>query len=129
LSQRNPLLAWLPVETVIRDRQAEYYAALAFCDKSGQSTAFIEFLLSTLLQALHEASDTDQVSDQVKTLLRCLAKQPLTALACMKKLSLYHRPTFRKNHLQPAMDASLIERTLPDKPNNSRQQYRLCLKK
>ncbi len=68
---------------------------------------------------------SDQVSDQVKALLKCLAKQPLTALACMKKLGLNHRPTFRKNYLQPAMEAGLIERTLPDKPNSSRQQYRL----
>lgn len=129
LSRWKPLLAWVPVETVIRARQAEYYAALASSDKAGNSTTFIEFLLSALLQALHEASATDQVgdqvSDQVKALLKCLAKQPLTALACMKKLRLAHRPTFRKNYLQPALEAGLIERTLPDKPNSSLQKYRL----
>jgi hypothetical protein len=47
----------------------------------------------------------------------------------MKKLGLTHRPTFRKNYLQPAMDAGLIERTLPDKPNSSLQKYRLCQKR
>lgn len=129
LSRWKPLLAWVPVETVIRERQAEYYAALAASDNAVQSTAFIEFLLSALLQALQEAANTDQVgdqvSDQVKALLKCLARQPLTALACMKKLGLNHRPTFRKNYLQPAMEAGLIERTLPDKPNSSLQQYRL----
>ncbi len=133
LSRWKPLLAWLPVETVIRDRQREYYAALAASDKAGHSTVFMEFMLSALLQALHEAAETDQVSDQVsdqvKALLKCLTKQPLTALACMKKLGLTHRPTFRKNYLQPAMDAGLIERTLPDKPNSSLQQYRLCLRR
>ena len=129
LSRWKPLLAWLPVETVIRDRQGEYYSALAASDQAGQSTAFIEFLLSALLQALHEAATTDQVSDQVsdqvKALVKCLTKQPLTALACMKKLGLAHRPTFRKNYLQPALEAGLIERTLPDKPNSSLQRYRL----
>lgn len=129
LSRWKPLLAWLPVETVIRERQVEYYAALAASDRAGQSTAFIEFLLSALLQALQDAADTDQVgdqvSDQVKALLKCLAKQPLTALACMKKLGLNHRATFRKNYLQPALEAGLIERTLPDKPNSSLQRYRL----
>lgn len=109
---------------MIRERQEEYDAALAASDRAGQSTAFIEFLLSALLQALHEAATTDQVSDQVKALLKCLAKQPLTALACMKKLGLKHRSTFRKNCLQPALEAGLIERTLPDKPS-SLQQYRL----
>lgn len=43
----------------------------------------------------------------------------------MKKLGLNHRPTFRKNYLQPALDGGLIERTLPDKPNSSLQRYRL----
>ena len=129
LSGWKPLLAYVPVETVIRDRQAEYYAALAASDKAGQSASFVEFMLSALLQALNEAAATDQVgdqvSDQVKALLKCLIKQPLTALAIMKKLGLSHRPTFRKNYLQPALDAGLIERTLPDKPNSSLQKYRL----
>jgi Fic family protein len=125
LSRWRPLLAWLPVETVIRDRQPAYYAALAASDKAGESTAFIEFLLFAILQALQESSATDQVSDQVKALLKCLSKQPMTALACMQKLGLTHRPTFRKNYLQPALRAGLIERTLPDKPNSSKQRYRL----
>lgn len=42
----------------------------------------------------------------------------------MKKLGLSHRPTFRQNYLQPALDAGLIERTLPDKPNSRLQKYR-----
>ncbi len=132
LSSWKPELAFLPVESVIRQRQAEYCAALAASDKAGQSTIFIEFLLSALLQAVHEVSATDQVSDQVsdqvKALLKCLAKQPLTALACMKKLGLAHRPTFRKNYLQPALDAGLVERTLPDKPKSSLQKYRRTAK-
>ena len=86
-------------------------------DKAGQSSAFIEFMLSALLTALNEAAATGQVSDQVKALLKCLANGPLAALACMKKPGLSHRPTFRKNYLQPALDGHLIERTLPDKPH------------
>ncbi|WP_395746170.1 Fic family protein [Prosthecobacter sp.] len=125
LSLWKPALAFLPVESVIREQQDGYYSALAAADKAGQSTPFIEFLLSTLLQSLHEVTTTDQVTDQVKALLKCLARQPLSAQDCMKKLGLSHRPTFRKNYLQPALDARLIERTLPDKPNSSRQKYRL----
>lgn len=132
LSRWKPELAFLPVESVIRERQSDYYAALASSDKAGQSTIFIEFLLSTLLQAVHEVSATDQVSDQVsdqvKALLKCLAKQPLPALACMKKLGLAHRPTFRKNYLQPALEAGLVECTLPDQPKSSLQKYRRTAK-
>lgn len=41
-----------------------------------------------------------------------------------EKPGLSHRPTFRKNYLQPALEAGLIERTLPDKPDNRLQKYR-----
>nr|WP_265593368.1 hypothetical protein [Verrucomicrobium sp. BvORR034] len=115
---------FLPVESVIRDRQSDYYRALALADKQGQSTRFIEFLLSAVLAAQHEAASTDQATDQVKALLKCLGSAALTTLECMAKLGLSHRPTFRQNYLQPALDAGLIERTLPDRPNSPLQRYR-----
>ncbi len=128
LSRWKPLLTWLPVESVIRDRQADYYAALAAADKAGASTVFIEFILSALLAALQQARETDPVadpvSDQVKALLKVLGSRTLSAAECMKKLGLTHRATFRRNYLQPALDAGLIERTRPDKPNSRLQKYR-----
>jgi Fic family protein len=131
LSRWKPLLAWLPVESVIRDRQADYYAALAAADKAGASTVFIEFLLAALLEALLEVPGTDQVtdpvSDQVKALLKVLGNRTLSGMECMKKLGLAHRPTFRQNYLQPALLAGLVERTLPDKPNSRLQKYRRAL--
>jgi len=87
-------------------------------------TLLIEFLLSALLQSLRETAATDQVSDQVKAFLKCVGTKPVSALECMKKLGLSHLPTFRQNYLQPALDAGLIERTLPDKPNSRLQKYR-----
>ena len=129
LSQWNPLFAFLPVETVIRDQQAEYYKILAACDKAGNSTAFIEYLLSALLVALRDSPNTDQVtdqvSDQVAALLRALGTKTLSALECMKRLKLSHRPTFRANYLNPALSAGLIERTISDKPNSRLQKYRV----
>lgn len=68
------------------------------------------------------------MSDQVKALLKALGSRTLTALECMKKLGLAHRPTFRQNYLQPALNAGLIERTLPAKPNSRLQKYRLTEK-
>lgn len=131
LSQWKPLFAFLPVETVIRDQQAEYYKILAACDKAGNSTAFIEFLLSALVVALRDSPSTDQVtdqvSDQVAALLRALGTKTLSALECMKRLKLSHRPTFRANYLNPALSAGLIERTIPDKPQSRLQKYRLTV--
>lgn len=128
LSRWKPLFAFLPVESVIRDRQSDYYRALALADKQGQSTPFIVFLLSAVLAALNEVASTDQATDQatdqVKALLKCLGPEALSTLECMTKLGLSHRPTFRQNYLQPALDAGLVERTLPDKPNSPLQRYR-----
>jgi hypothetical protein len=41
----------------------------------------------------------------------------------MKMLGLSHRPTFRKNYLQPALNARLITRTIPGTPNSRLQKY------
>ena len=131
-SRWNSLFAFLPVESVIRDRQADYYRVLGACDKAGNSTAFIEFLLAALLTALREFSTTDQVSDQltdqVKSLLKVLKTKPHSAVECMTRLKLSHRPTFRANYLHPALEQGLIERTIPEKPNSRLQKYRLTAK-
>jgi len=51
LSKWEPILAYLPVESVIRMRQTAYYEALAEADRIASATPFIEFML----QALHDA--------------------------------------------------------------------------
>lgn len=74
--------------------------------------------------------DGDQVSDQdkspVKRLLSVLGSDVLSAAELMQRLSLSHKPTFRKNYLNPAIEHGLIERTIPDKPNSRNQRYRKC---
>ena len=54
-----------------------------------------------------------------------LGKETLSALECMKRLKLSHRPTFRSNYLNPALAAGLIEYTIPEKPQSRLQKYRL----
>lgn len=51
LTHWNPVFNWIPVETIIRDRQQEYYTILATCDKAGSSTLFIEFMLHAILES------------------------------------------------------------------------------
>lgn len=46
LSQWQPVFAYLPVETVIKDQQNEYYRALSSSDQASDSTAFIFFMLT-----------------------------------------------------------------------------------
>ena len=70
------------------------------------------------------AASTDQVTDQVKALLDVLGDDELLAREIMSRLGLSHRPTFRQNYLNPALDAGLVERTIPDKPTGRLQKYR-----
>ena len=52
LSKWEPLLAWLPIESLIFERQSEYYKALAISDNEGKSTKFIEFMLTVIRDVL-----------------------------------------------------------------------------
>ncbi|MER0561910.1 Fic family protein [Pseudomonas aeruginosa] len=129
LSQWRPVLAYLPVETVIRDQQESYYAALAAADQVAEATPFVEFMLAALRQALLEASQVDQVNDQVTDqVARLLQVLPpgvaLKSSELMQRLGLSHRPTFTQNYLKPALAAGLIEMTDSASPRSPAQQYR-----
>ena len=64
LSKWNPAFAWLPVESIIHDRQQEYYAAINASNDAGESTVFIEFMLSAIKASLMDAINTsDEMSD------------------------------------------------------------------
>ena len=62
LSRWNPVFAWLPVESIIHDRQQEYYAAINASNEAGESTVFIEFMLSAIKASITE---TMEVSDEM----------------------------------------------------------------
>lgn len=59
LSKWNSAFAWLPVESIIHDRQQEYYNAINASNNEGESTIFIEFMLSAIKMALTEAIQAD----------------------------------------------------------------------
>ena len=81
-------------------------------------------IMKVIRDALLSLNKIDQVSDQVKALLDCLGGKELSAVQLMERLNLSLRPTFRKNYLRPALEAGLIEMTVPDKPNSRNQKYR-----
>ena len=55
LSKWTPAFAWLPVESIIHDHHQEYYAAINVSNDVGESTVFIEFMLSAIKASLIEA--------------------------------------------------------------------------
>ena len=65
LSRWAPIFAWLPVESIIHENQQGYYDAINASNDAGESTAFIEFMLSVIKSSLMEALDaSDEMSDE-----------------------------------------------------------------
>lgn len=128
----NELFYWLPIEELIRSRQQEYYEALGKSDMEADSSAFVELMLEIILDTLKETTvvgkaekdGTDRLSPSVQKLLDALGDEELSAAELMDRLGLSHRPTFRTNYLNPALDQGLIEMTIPDKPSSRNQKYR-----
>lgn len=129
LTQWNPLFADIPVESMIYARQSEYYGAIAKSSKDGQSTAFVEFMLNTILEEIKECSiDTPQVAPQdtpqVKKLLAVLVGE-MNRREILNALELSDRKSMTERYLRPALTAGLIEMTIPGKPNSRNQKYRI----
>ena len=59
LSRWQPLFAWLPVESIIHDRQTDYYAVINASNNAASSTAFISFMLDAIKAALLEAIEAN----------------------------------------------------------------------
>lgn len=132
LGKWNELFYWLPIEELIRTRQQEYYDALGKSDKQADSNTFVELMLEIILDTLKETTvvgETDgdersRLSPAVRKLIDALGDDELSAAEIMGRLGLSHRPTFRKNYLNPALEQGLIEMTIPGKPNSRNQKYR-----
>jgi len=52
LKQYSPVFEFLPIELLIKARQAEYYKILGESDNKGDSTGFIEFMLQIINESL-----------------------------------------------------------------------------
>ncbi len=68
-----------------------------------------------------------QVTPQVNKLLSLLHKEKrgMKRDELQQSLQLKDRKSFRERYLKPALQAGLIEMTVPDKPSSRLQQYRL----
>jgi Fic family protein len=76
LARWKGIFSWLPVETIVKEHQQDYYNAIAKSDAAGESTAFIEFILQCLLATMENYEDEentivqDIVQDKVQNKVR-----------------------------------------------------------
>ena len=128
LASWKPIFAWIPIESIIKDNQEEYYRAIKLSTSQGKSNEFIVFMLKVILNAVSEIlKDThnhyNHISKQISALLEVLQSYPMTAQELMDKLELKSRDGFRKNYLAPAIEAGLVGMTEPNKPTSKNQRY------
>lgn len=126
LSHWKEVFVYLPIESLIKKYQKEYYKVIDDCNNSGESTEFIEFMLKMIDESLNNLlkninSNTDEY---VNKLLEVMDYNiPVSAKELMNKLNLKSINSFRKVYLKPALNMGLIKSTNPDKPTSKNQKY------
>ena len=82
----------------------------------------------SVLIGVDDPASTQQVpsklSWQAKALLDVLDSEEYSAQELRVRLNLTDKNNFRDEYLNPALEAKLIERTIPEKPNSPKQKYR-----
>ncbi|MCL2688345.1 MAG: Fic family protein [Chitinispirillia bacterium] len=128
LADWKPVFLWIPIESIILDRQQVYYNAIAESTEQSKCNPFIIFMLQSILQAAKEVTTgvrdhINHIDLKIRKLLEALSDYQLTAQEIMDKLGMKSRNSFRQNYLNPAIEAGLIGLTEPDKPTSRNQKY------
>ena len=129
LAKWKPVFEYIPIESQIEKFQDEYYEAISRCHVAGESTIFIEFMLSQIDKILDDISGqisekNEYLPETVQKLLDVMEYDvPYTGNALMEKLGLKAKEGFRRNYLHPALEMNLIQMTIPDKPSSRNQRY------
>ena len=128
LASWKSIFAWIPIESIIKDNQEDYYNAITLSTSQGKSNIFIVFMLEVINKAIKDIiTDTrnhyNHINNQITQLMKVIESYPQSSIELMKKLNLKSRVSFRKNYLQPALDAGLIGMTEPDTPTSKNQKY------
>ncbi len=126
LTQWNSLFADIPVESLIHEQQAAYYAAIAVSTQQADAAPFVEFMLERIMEALTLAAPqvAPQLTPQVERLLLAIRGE-MGREALQAALALRDRKSFRERYLKPALEQGLIEMSIPVTPNSRVQRYRL----
>lgn len=129
LAKEEELFYYLPVESIIKKKQQDYYDAISRSNQEGASTVLIEFMLDAIIETMKETlkqSQTEKgsLSIQAKKLLAILEEGiPYTTIELMEKVNIKSRASFKIHYLDPLIQSGMIEMTLPETPKSRNQRY------
>ena len=129
LSHWEKVFKFLPIESMIKKNQEEYYAVIQNCNNKGDSTEFIEFMLKMIDEVLDEAIKTSsapitETGININKLLNVMEYNiPMTANEIMDRLGIKSKETLRATYLDPAIKEGVVALTIPDKPTSKNQKY------
>lgn len=97
LARWRSVLTWLPIESMIRERQDAYYAALNESNATGSSTAFVAFMLSAIRDAMEPFCTEERREDGLRnSILSLMAENPsITVSEIAEAVGLARRTTER----------------------------------
>lgn len=83
LARWNPVLSYMPVETMVHQNQTEYYRAINQSTAHADSAHFVRYMLKMILEAsLEAASVSEKMSEKMsEKILRLIAEQPTITIA------------------------------------------------
>lgn len=129
LSNWKEVFEYIPIESQLKKYQNDYYKAIDNCNRNGNSTEFVEFMLKMFNEVLDEFIDNTTLaiteeSININKLLSVMESNvPITANEIMEKLGIKSKETLRSTYLNPAIREGMVFLTIPDKPTSKKQMY------
>lgn len=123
LKDWKSVFAWLPIETLIKENQDEYYKALSSNDSNADSTNFIVFMLQTILNTIKEILETEKkitrkinvkITANQKKILEAIKQNPFVTQEELSQIVGIAKLNINKN-MKKLQKQGIIERVGADK--------------
>lgn len=82
LANWEEFFKYMPIESMIKKNQNEYYKAIYNCNNAGNSTEFIEFMLKMINDTIDEMMNSKEMQDKSQLLL---TENELKVIECIKR--------------------------------------------
>lgn len=114
LQQWRPILAWLPVESMVREHQEEYYQTLNGGQRQGDGTDFTAFMLRMLRGTLEEIRQDQQLHDAINGVDHVVDQREQTRRSLLAIVKQRPQSSAREIALLMNMSPRQIQRVMAD---------------